>query len=336
MRTDHFSCLRFVFALLVVSGPLVPARGEECKELKGHVGPVCSVVFSPDGKLLASGGDQDKDECIIIWDAASGKRLTSLKEKGGRVLVVGFSHDNETIINCCRKWEARLNHDTGALRWWSIAKKRLVVEKVFMDPVFSPALSPDGKLLSGGSGTIFNMDSKIWDAKTGEEIATLQGTEDYPCARAFSPDSKRLAIRSPRDHRLVIWDVAKKKVIGRAFPESGDSIAYSPDGAKIAVGGTEQALVLVNVAKPEEETTIRARHRGQREFADLAYLPDGRSLVAAYDEEIWIIDLATGRVSQKLDCHDEIIRLALSRDGKQVAVGCAHGTVKLWTLPLRK
>ena len=179
--------------------------------------------------------------------------------------------------------------------------------------MFCPVLSPDGKLLSGGSGTIYNMDSKIWDAKTGKEIATVPGTEDYPCARAFSPDSKRLAIRSLRDHRLVIWDVGKKKVIGGGYPESGDSIAYSSDGLKIAVGGAEQELVLVDVAKPEEETTIRAKQSGQLELSDLAYLPGGKSLVAACGEQIWIIDAATGRVSQKRKCHDKIIRLATSR-----------------------
>ena len=90
MRSALFSLVRFIFVLLAITVSFISARGDKCKELKGHVGPVCSVVFSPDGKLLASGGNEDKDERIIIWDVASGKQVSSLKEKGGGSMLSAF------------------------------------------------------------------------------------------------------------------------------------------------------------------------------------------------------------------------------------------------------
>jgi WD40 repeat protein len=58
--------------------------------LKGHSGSVNSVSFSPDGRLLASGGG---DDTIILWDVKSGEILKRLKGHSGHVTSVSFSPD---------------------------------------------------------------------------------------------------------------------------------------------------------------------------------------------------------------------------------------------------
>jgi WD40 repeat protein len=69
------------------------ASGKEIWAMKGHAAPVTAVDFSPDGKLLASGGN---DKNTIVWDVATGKQLWQFQGKAG-VLQVQFSGDAKML-----------------------------------------------------------------------------------------------------------------------------------------------------------------------------------------------------------------------------------------------
>ena len=53
--------------------------------------------------------------------------------------------------------------------------------------VYSVAFSPDGKILASGSR---DETIKLWDVKTGKELATLKGHPEGVNAVAFSPDGR--------------------------------------------------------------------------------------------------------------------------------------------------
>ena len=79
--------------------PLSPLSAQEPKlrdTLKGHTGEVFSVAYSPDGKTLASGGD---DKMIKLWDVTTGKELATLQEHTGGVSSVAYSPDGKTLAS---------------------------------------------------------------------------------------------------------------------------------------------------------------------------------------------------------------------------------------------
>jgi WD40 repeat protein len=118
--------------------------------LKGHTDAVNSVVYSPDGKRLASAS---WDKTVKVWDAASGQEIMTLKGHTFNVVSVAFSPNGKRLAsaswdNTVNVWDAASGQEVMTLRGHSAG-------------VGSVAFSPDGKRLvsAAADGTIL-----IWDA----------------------------------------------------------------------------------------------------------------------------------------------------------------------------
>jgi WD40 repeat protein len=132
------------------------ASGKETRSFQGHTHWVSSVVFSPDGKTLASGS---YDGTIRLWDVASGKPQAIFKGGKGRwvVLSVAFSPDGRTLAS----GGADLDKGIGTVRSWDVPKAEERVTFPGHGPfVTSVAFSPNGKILASGSG---DTTVKLWD-----------------------------------------------------------------------------------------------------------------------------------------------------------------------------
>jgi WD40 repeat protein len=70
------------------------ATGERKGEYDGHAGLVRSLAFRPDGKWLASGGD---DQCVILWNIERDKPMRRIEGLGDDVRAVVFSPDNKRL-----------------------------------------------------------------------------------------------------------------------------------------------------------------------------------------------------------------------------------------------
>jgi WD40 repeat protein/tRNA A-37 threonylcarbamoyl transferase component Bud32 len=301
-------------------------RGTELATLKaqiekGHatiingvaISVVWSIAFSPDGKRIASGGD---DRTIKLWDVESGAKRATLKG-AGVAYGIAFSPDGKRLASASgdgtiKLWDAESGAERATLKGAAY--------------VGSIAFSPDGKRIAGSD----DQTVKLWDAESGAERATLKGHVGAVTSIAFSPDGKRLASASD-DQTIKQWDAESggeratlKELTGGAW-----SVTFSRDGKRIASASEGNTIKLWDAESGVELATLKVH---TSEVVSTAFSPDGKRIASGcYDNTIKLWDAESGAERATLKGHtSEVAGVAFSPDGKRLASGSGDGTIKLW------
>jgi WD40 repeat protein len=290
-----------------------------------HWGEVVCAAFSPDGKLIASGGT----EAIRLWDAETLRERGVITGFGGYASSVAFSPDGRFLLS---------GGTDGLLHLWDLATgkelKRLAghTAAIFHGVTFSA----DGKrALSGG----WNGDNsvRLWDLETGKQLRRFTGHTAGVCCVAMSADSRR-ALSAGDGVRL--WDLETGKVL-RRFDRHKDrvrSVAFSRDGRFALSSGGPQDLTarLWDVETGRELHCFTDHSGGHHGVNAVALSPDGRRALTAAGDGVRLRDVEAGKL---LHCFESVPRrntLAFAPDGRRAVVAGGDGMVRLLDLEGRK
>jgi eukaryotic-like serine/threonine-protein kinase len=286
--------------------------------LRGHSGEVTAVVFSPDGKTLASTGS---DRSIRLWDVASRRHV---KLVGPKVSSVAFAPDGKTL--------ALVGGGSQAVQLWDVAARCEGTAMPHPVEIEALAFSPDGKLLAtcGRDPTV-----RIWDAATRQQLDTLAGhTGGVKCV-AFSPDGTTLA-SGGTDNTARLWDVAARRAIAtlRGHTDWVESLSFSPDGKTLASASDDTTVRLWDTAHGQPVKILRG-HKTQ--LTSVAFSPDGKTFATGGGEgtvRMW--DSMTKEVTSLLRGHSApITAVAFAPDGRSLVSGSRDGTIKVWDIAAR-
>ncbi len=300
--------------------------------IHGHTSWVGDISFSPDGKVLASGGGDGE---ILFWDIEN-VQLTSLMLSTGTglgiITNIEFSPNGKTLVS---------GDTDGRLILWDAFDGQIIKEFIgHKNQIYAATFSPDGAILASGDSNnlIF-----LWDIASGNVINTLQEHSGIVTSLEFSPDGEYLASAS-EDSSVILWGIKDNLPLGNSIKnEAFGAINVSFDiyGRPVITEIKDQSIIISDL---ESQQAIGKPITEYPETNFSLALNSGNKVLAIGGEYlIYLWDISNGQklLDQPISGHSGwVSSLTFSPDGEILASGgcenrdenlvCQTGTILLW------
>ncbi len=277
---------------------------------------VQTVAISPDGGVLASGGDS---KLIHLWNLSIGDAIATLPGHVQTVRSLAFSPDGSLLASASQDHTIKLTP-------WQTGHESSRTLHGHTQSVSAIAFHPTSPILASASR---DKTIRLWHYQTGEVLQTLMGHKLCVNAVAFSPKGQFLASASS-DRTVRLWRLQHTTYRLLDHIEAVFGLAFSPDGQTLATAGDDRTIRLWDVTTG---TLLRTLAGHSWSIVALAFTPDGTTLASgSWDTTVKLWPLRQpDSLAISLTGHTASVHaLAISPNGKNLVSGSRDGSIQIW------
>jgi len=292
------------------------------------------VAISPNGNFGLSTFDQD----ILLWDAATGQKITTFQGHEGTVRAITFSPDGSSVLSGASDYTVRLwDVETGQEVRRFLGHERDATEAAAtffgfsFNGVWSVAFSSDGsQAVSGATDGTF----RLWEVATGKELHRFEIPEKDIFSVAFSPDDS-LILSGSSDGVLRLWDAASGEIVREFEQHDGSdfSVAFSPDG-NFVLSGSGDVIILWDLSTGKEVKRFEGHAAGD---ITAVFSPDGKIILSgSIDQTVRLWDVQSGQEIRRFQGHSSRIwGVSIHPNGETAFSAAGDGIIRQWDLTTR-
>ncbi len=291
-----------------------------CTRIESHDEAITSIALSPDGRLLASAG---QDKAIRLWTFPDGDLQRTINLRDGVPESLAISPEGDVLAAAM---------GDGTIRLLSLPRGRQIRTLEGGSASLWPMVfSPDGRFLAIANFGNFD----LWSVPDGRITGTYGGHSSAITALSFSEDGSVLTSASPDSLRTWslpnVEETGSVPLVSGSAEEGGRVMALSPGGGKLI--SLRDRTLSIRSARDGSLITAITDHESSEPARSLAISQDGEVVLTGSASEglrLWSVE--QGCLTKQLRGVRGISALAMSPDRRYVAAA-SDQSITIWSLP---